>query len=302
MCKALRLAAMLQVLLGVATPLTAQPRAGQELLDFVRDAHRASRESIRTCSCRVVFRGTIASTQSKTPKIESCSGRFWYSSDAVRAKVSDFGADEDWLWKDSVKKGVSRRTVNGRQAVGASRSNMASRYSGRCDAWARGLLVLNVPSQGIECAPFEQFVAHATRLTKAERRTIDGREMVVFRFFFDKSGDYSPWDVEIYFDPALNYLVRKTIYSCPGPKGNFRREDEVVQFKECAPGLFFPERLVGRSGPEGDFDFHHTTEISDIRVNEPLPPDIFRFRYPHGVYLTDSVREAEYQVDAEVAL
>lgn len=95
----------------------------------------------------------------------------------------------------------------------------------------------------------------------------------------------------------MNYLVRKTVYT--QAKGAYRREDEVVQFKECSPGVFFPERLVGRSGPGGNLDFHHQTLISDIRVNQPLPEGIFRLRYPEGIPFEDHIRGVRYLANSD---
>jgi len=94
-------------------------------------------------------------------------------------------------------------------------------------------------------------------------------------------------------------LVRKTIYTQQTKGTYYRREDEVVQFKECSPGVFFPERLVGGSGPEGDFNFHHHTLISDIRVNQPLPENIFHLRYPEGIPFDDHIRGVKYRANSE---
>jgi hypothetical protein len=156
--------------------------------------------------------------------------------------------------------------------------------------------------------PFEQFLERATRVKGAERRTIEGKELVVVGVVFDRSKEKdkgSVWDVEIQFDPAVNYLIRKMVFTAPGmaivagkPR-TFRREEEVVQFKECSPGVFFPERLIGGSGPEGNFNFNHVTIISEIRVNQPLPEGTFRFRFPHGVELVDSTRGVRYPVDSK---
>jgi hypothetical protein len=300
MCIPLRLILVAQVVLGAPAFLLAQPQSGPRLLDFIRDAHQASRESIRTCSCRVEFVATISPRNSTSPKTQSCSGRFWYSPDAVRAKVSEFEKDVDYLWTDSVRQAVVR-PQNGKDEVGASRGSFANRYIGRCDAWVRGLLVVNAPSRGIEYFPFEQFVSEATRLIRAERRSVDGKEMIVVQFYFEGTKELPmAWEVEVHFDPAVNYLVRKTIYTGGGTSENpIHRQDEVVQFKEYVPGLFFPERVVGWSETKGIRDFKYTTVLSEIQVNEPLPDGILRFRYPSGIYLTDSIRGTYYRIDSE---
>jgi hypothetical protein len=161
-------------------------------------------------------------------------------------------------------------------------------------------LVLNVP-ETIEHVPFEQLLAQATRVDKTERVTIDGKEMIVVRLTFDrKKPEDAVWKVEIQFDAGINYLVRRTEYIASYPKGKLWAESEAVQIKECAPALFFPEKIVGRSGPDGKkWDSNDTTVITDIRVNQKLPDGIFRFHYPNGVYLTDSIRQVGYRVDSD---
>jgi hypothetical protein len=161
----------------------------------------------------------------------------------------------------------------------------------------RGLLVLNVPGT-IEDVSFEQLVGLSEKFLGAEHRTIDGKEMIVIRLGFARREDFdATWSVEIHFDPAVNYMVRKTIYIATAKKGKIWREDEVVQFQESAPGLFFPEKGVGRSGPDGkNWDFNYTTLFSDISLNKPLADSIFRLSFPNGVYLTDSIRGTGYFV------
>jgi hypothetical protein len=194
---------------------------------------------------------------------------------------------------------VQRKAENGKSLTSASRNGFANRYIGRCDAWSRGLLVLNAP-ETIRSIPFEQLVSQATRVRGTERKSVAGREMVVVKLFFDRgSGRDYPWDVEIYFDPAYNYLVSKTVDWVHFPNGGTtQREDEVIRFKECTPGVFFPEKLAGRTGPDGKWDFTHTTAISDIRVTQPIAADVFHFRYPAGIYITDTIRGTRYRVDA----
>jgi len=91
----------------------------------------------------------------------------------------------------------------------------------------------------------------------------------------------------------VNYLVRKAIYSIPG--SSFRREDEIVKFLEIAPGIFFPVEAIGTSPP----DSRSKAKLLEIKVNQPLPPSIFKFSYPRGVYFGDSITGTQYRVDSE---
>jgi hypothetical protein len=289
----------IQAILFFQAPLRAHSESERDLLDFVRDAHRASREAIHTCSCRVEFKGV--SSRAGSDALQSCSGRYWVSPDAVRGIVSEFGQELDYLWTNSVRQSVSRAWSDGKQVMGASRSAYASSHLGRCDPWVRALLVLNQPSRGIEDLPFEQLVAEASRVRKVHRKSNDGGEMIVVSLSFEGTKELpSCWDVEIQFDPAVNYLVRRVYYTTSGEKGRMCRENEITEFKECTPGVFFPERARGRTFFEGkDPLFTYSVVFSDIQVNEPLPEDVFRFRYPEGLILTDSIRGTRYRVDAE---
>lgn len=279
---------------------SAQPSSGRELLDFVTQAHRASRELIHTTSCRVEFQVAIKNSRSNSTIRQSCSGKYWSSVDAIRLEVSDQNSnnplgdlreDLDYCWKDSVRKLVHRKSDSaGKQLVGAGRDGYENRYLHRCDAWARGLLVLNVPGT-INCLPFERLVEKATRLKRAEWKTVEGNKLAMIELVIPQANSPADsWDVQFYFDPNVNYLVRKEVYSL----GSYVREQEVVQFKESAPGLFFPEQVSGRSK-----DSTSSTLLSEIRVNQPLPAGVFNFRYPHGVYLSDGIKGVSYRVDIE---
>jgi hypothetical protein len=296
----LRVVLAIQAILFFHVPLRAHPESERELLDFVRDAHRASREAIRTCSCRVEFKGDLVSSRGGSDALQSCSGRYWVSPDSVRGIVSEFGQELDYLWTNSVRQSVSRAWSDGKQVVGAGRSAYASSHLGRCDPWVCGLLVLNQPSRGIANLPFEQLVAEANRVRKVHRKSNDGEEMIVVVLSFDGTKELpSSWEVEIQFDPAVNYLVRRVTYTTSGEKGRICRENEIAEFKECTPGVYFPERARGRTVTEGGKPFFtYSVVLSDIQVNEPLPDDVFRFRYPEGVILTDSIRGTSYRVDA----
>lgn len=231
----------------------AQPESGRELLDFVREAHRATREGIRTFSCKLEFRGASEGTDSSPPKSESCSASYWFGPSATRFRVTEFGMEADTLWRDSVRTAVVR---NADGHTGANRSQFASRFVGRCDAWARALLAPNLPGT-IDSLPFEQITAAAT-----------------------------------------NYLIRKVAYVSHLKAGTYRSENEVAHFKECSPGVFFPERLEGRYGNKDAWTFKSTTVLSDIRINPLLPENVFRLSIPHGVTLVDGIRGVSYKVDS----
>lgn len=288
-------------LLGLSQQLSAQPQDSRQLLDFVRNVHQTSRRLIQTCSCRVEFKNDITYLKpTKRSVTQTCSSKYWYSENAVRVEVLENNQNTQYVWKDSVRKSIVRRSSGGREAVAAGRDSYASRHLTRCDAWTQGLLVLNVPGT-IDCVPFEQFESRASRVTKAERIGSGGKEMIVVHLFFEGSDESSPpWNAQIHFDPTVNYLIRRTVYeTAPGARSAIRREHEVLHFKENTPGLYFPERIAGHSEGVDTYSASSATEILDIAVNRPLPEGTFRLRFPHGVRMTDGIRGVSYEVDSD---
>lgn len=283
------------LLLVVPSVTEAQGESAQLLLDFVRDAHRASREAIRTCSCRVEFTTTLV--HKTPPVVQSCTAQCWHSPDAVRVKVLETDRELDYVWKDNVRKEVIRRTSNGQTVIGATRGHFTNKHLHKSDAWEAGLLVLNSPGT-IWAVPFERLVTDASLCRRIERRRINGKEMIAAELFFDQSKDREgSWIVEVFFDPAANFLVRKTIYTMVG--GDLRREAETSEFQECAPGVFFPRTIAGTTEASGKVWATHSTKITDVRINERIPAEMFILRYPHGVVLTDDIRGTSYRVDRD---
>lgn len=140
----------------------------------------------------------------------------------------------------------------------------------------------------------------ASRPAKAERKKVDGNEMIAVNLSFDRSRERADsWDVEIQFDPTVNYLVRRTKYVQHGDNGRYVRDEEVIKFREFNGGVYFPERIVGQTALDGHKDGSYSTVITDIHVNETIPEGIFRFRYPEGVRVNDSIHRTNYRVDAE---
>ncbi len=277
--------------------VAAQPDSGQELLDFVREAHKASRESIRTCSCRVELTTVNRAAKVEKEQKQTSSGRYWYDSNSVRAKISDARGDEEYVWRDSTIEGLLRKTGSEGNIAGAFRSPRPYRYMPSCDAYIRGMFVFQIP-ESIKAVPFEQLVEQASHLNWAKWKQVGGKKMAVIGLHFDPPDEkQGEWDLEIYFDPSVNYLAQKSIYINDAGKNSSRNENEITQFTECSPSLFFPERGSGRSGKPDNWNFEHSTVISEIRVNQPLPENIFRMRYPYNVIMSDDTRGTTYRID-----
>ncbi len=292
-----RFAVLALVIVLIEQTALIQNAAADELLELALAAHRVSRASIHTCSCRVELTASIAKELKEAPGTQSCSCRYWYSQDAIRAKISEGGAEMDYLFSNFVRKGVIRRNVNGQPAMTGTRDGFTGAHRSRCDAWVRALLLLNIPSS-TEFVTLEELVKRATKISKTSREFVNGKEVIGVELAFDRvsaKGRSATWDVYVRLDPGKNYLVQRVEYSTTW----YRRHEEVTQFAEAAPGLFFPERIVGSSDSNGKFHGNSVSVISDLRINQKLPADTFAFRYPNGIPVADSIRGTEYRVNPE---
>ena len=171
------------------------------------------------------------------------------------------------------------------------------RYSQTGDAWLLGLLVINHP-QEVKSLPFEEIVKAASKVMKVDRQKNDAKEMIVVRLRFDTPPDGSDdtWEVEVFFDPSVNYLVKKVVKYYI----NHKRVDieEVISFKDMGSGIFFPTHVTGMCGVPDKFDTTRSEAIlTEIQVNELLPAEIFRVEYPEGTPLTDAIRGTFYRVN-----
>lgn len=277
------------LLFCAVTSLKSQPQTEQALLQYVQDAHRGSRELLRTCSCRMEFRSTLAEPNSAA-KIDSFTSYFWYSPPTLRCKVHHHGTTTDYIWSESIKQAVTQ--VAGAKRANATRSR-SNQHIPRGDAFIRGLLILQVPGTS-DCVPFEQFLARSKKGAEAKKVHLDSKEMIRVRAKFHEP-DSEQWSVELWFDPSVNYLVRKKRYTS---QDNYVLEDEVPEFQESGGGVFFPKKATGRSGSGGVFHHEHETTFSEIKLNHKLPDGIFKLQYPDGVYLRDNIRGVRYKVDS----
>src|SRR5262245_34188129 len=101
----LRVAMLLGLVLGSHTRALAQSTREKELLDFVVEAHRAARERIQTLQCRVQLVVMVAPKQ----ETQTVSAHYWYSRDAIRAKIEEPTHNLDYLLRDNVSNAITTR-------------------------------------------------------------------------------------------------------------------------------------------------------------------------------------------------
>jgi hypothetical protein len=277
----------------VACAQTTNTTMGVETLIL---AHKASREAIQTLHCRVSYsrRNDVSPSESPGP----IKGEFWSSDKAVRLKVTQHGEELDHVWFGNLCKCIIRRKVDGREQIGAQVASFADRFfHPRADPYQIGILVLNLPGTA-DFLTVERLAERATGKLRVDEKLVEGRKIIAIEMVFEPSKiQRDRWKLEVQFDPVVNFLVSRTIYTGFLETGTLVRDESVQEFKEAAPGLFFPTRVVGRGEMSGKPWTSHVAEISDVEINRLLPGGIFDLRFPHGITMTDSIRGVTYRVD-----
>lgn len=264
--------------------------SAEDLLEEVRAGNKSSLESIRTLSCRI----TVATPISPIGPTEASTADYWQSGDSWRVRCSVVGQPSDWVRHEFVTKKVMR---SGEKTIFVIERADPDDPHSRFDVYGRGLLKLFGP----EARPLtlEKILLHPHQLGKTTRQPYQGHECVVLKISTDLVAGKNS-DFEVWFDPQVNYLACRLIRDSKrrSDQRSVHQESQVLRFTEAAPGVYFPAETERKSHTDGKLTQHDIVTISDIRINQPLPPNIFELPIPPGATVIDEIQDREYQVDA----
>lgn len=268
----------------------------QELLEEVRAGNKAALESIRTLSCRITVTSSISTP---SPIVESTAD-FWQSGDSWHVRLHRAGKVHDTVRHDFIRKSLSQAsgTGSGEGTVFKIARAVADEPPGRIDPYGRGLLTL--------CGPkgwpltLEELLSRKHKVVQISRKPYQGHECTVLKISLALD-DQTSGDFEIWFDPKVNYLACKLTgeFTSPSDQPKVRRESQVLHFTEAAPGIYFPMQAETQFFSGDKLTKHEVVAYSDIRVNQPLPPNIFELSIPPNAKVIDAIQDREYQVDAQ---
>jgi hypothetical protein len=273
----------------IGTTLAARPATANddELLRVVQDGHRAAIESIRTFSCRAELKFE------PTQPLARQTAEYWRSGRDFRVRVKSFGSRDDecdTLVRDGVVKQYEsypwRKGESARHGLIGVRDQPFS-----CNPWAYGLLTF--PGQTKYRVPLDELLTDAHRVQSVRRDTRDGRALIHLDLSHDRAR------LDIWFDPAVNYLARIVRVRAEPPAGGpIDSVATVTEFREVAPGIYFPTRVHQQSTTGGDAKSDKwAATFTDITVNKPLPPDSLTLRFPPGIMVSDLVRNGVFRTD-----
>jgi hypothetical protein len=262
-------------------------REQTDLLSLVRAGHRAARESIHTLSATITIELTF-------PKEEVfMTGKYWRSPNLVRVQEVHSGIN-DYLLAGSEIRQVGR----GRRPEGSGYSYNALRkpatdFFCACNAWSQMLIEFRGPRGGQH--EFDRFLEFAKDPPKLKKETLDGRECIRLTMSYDmEMGEEA--QITLWHDIGYNYLVRKLAakYTKTGGSG----EMELSDFLESPPGVFLPTKCRKQTSLHGKQVSGSVTTLSDVRINEPIPPGVFQLpSIPRGTIMSDWVQGTKYPVD-----
>ena len=253
---------------------------------------------IQTLHCRVES-GNILNLPNGKTRSSKREGEFWYIPGQVKARIIDANFNQEYTWKDSILKQFSTTTEPGSDTplYSAIHSNSDTRYIHNLDPFLVGLMVIN-PPETVNGAPLSQILNKSVIAKKTENKTDENGEYIVLNLEFKPNNDQtikSDWNLELYFDKSVNFLVKKAIYT--QIKTNFRRIIEVTNFKRYNNGIFFPDSIVNRSFDGDKLTKLTIAKFTNVVINEKITEEIFNIQYPHGILLTDNIKKTNYNIN-----
>jgi hypothetical protein len=250
-----------------------------DLLATVRARHRASLESIRSISCELL----TTTEPDRGAGVEKA--KYWQSGESIRCQF-----EHNFFKEDALIRGprlVHVRTLAGSKAPRGLISQSHG-YSLMPSPWAAGLC-RHLSEERAILSTFDEILGKPYRLHSAKSVRENGRDLVHIRI------SHKGGDVQLWFDPRVNYLVAKSVRG----REPILAEDTVQEFKEVKPGIFFPVLIRSVARDAGKVFSTSTTTISRIDINGQMPSDIFDLRFPPGILVSDSFKNALFKTDAK---
>lgn len=124
----------------------------------------------------------------------------------------------------------------------------------------------------------------------AKRDLIDGRPVIWLRYTYYLTPEFAMRATQ-WHDPTKGYLVvRRDLDAVDGSRPGSR--NEVTDFV-AAGGVEFPTKATS-TVEQPDGTSVHTTTVTDLQINRPLPAGAFDLTLPAGTRVLDDVRKSEY--------
>ncbi len=259
----------------VGLPISVRAEDEGELLALVKAGHRSAQESIHTLSCTVRFEKGFPTLQL------AAEGKYWHSFDRARIQQETPTGTEDYYYlrRESEVRNVTRNRPRTGQPEWSAGREFINHMPRELDVWRHMFLEFDLYSQGAKGTP------------RVQRERVDGRDCVRVTMTVLRGVESQ---VEFWFDVGRNYLIWKRVVSAK----EFRSEDEIVEFIEPQPGVFFPTKRVAKSFRGREQNIQAVITLSNVRINEPIAKAVFELpRVPSGTMCSDLIKKQLYPID-----
>jgi outer membrane lipoprotein-sorting protein len=259
-------------------------------VSVVQNGHRASVDAIRSFHCRV-----IQTNDYDNKNVQS--GEYWRSQDNVGIVWKEQGLDGKVVETGAVMKAYSHTVHKGKEMDVLAINRRSAMPSNQCDVWYYALIVA-LPTDPESTAPTSFFdllqILKDKEVLSTKTVVQDERQIVIMTYSPGKNTTEELW-----FDPGVNFLVRKHRIIVDTPDGSGRVESvrEVLKFTEAAPGYYFPAEVHAHVTRNDKTVASVRWHLTDIEINRPVDPKVFQFSLPAGTTAIDNIAGARYAVD-----
>lgn len=289
------------VALTLCLPLSAA-RADEtrdRLLERVRVGNAATITAIQTFRCTFSSTFVYHNGNKQRSADRPLEGTYWREGNVLRlrqtgARAEGLAAIETIHIGDKVSQlnqyAPSEKYPNGFQVYTIYQIDAKT-----ADVWLLALFEHFGP-RDIETRTYDQLTALSHTILGVAEVTEEGRKLI--RVEAEYRGAQRVRHT-FYFDPAVNYLIRKTV-SEPAAGAMWTHTFEVEDFREVSPGVYFPSgtRRHWSDGKGGVYSTE-TVRFTDVEINRPLPTRALKLPLVAGVECADLVRNVKYPVDAD---
>ncbi len=282
----------------LVAPADGRADDSQNLVSRATEAHTASLAAITTLRAKVTAEVSMVEGAALPPgfdpkkaaEIKRYVGEF--SRAGVRLRMTE---TEGPLGRRSVLKDLAAKkayllgdsTPSGRPTGGLVTDDFQlSSPIDLCDGWVF-CLPRPVPPDYETYVPLKEAVAKARKVT-AWAEKLDGADSIRLDLEMDAEGS----KFEIWLDIGTNYLFKRIVST---PRGKPGLEFRMSEFKEIKKGIFCPtkaERILYRGTKT-------RIELTDIRVNDPIPDSVFDVRLAPGGLFTDESDGKVYKAGSD---
>jgi hypothetical protein len=272
--------------------LAAGPAEETPLLELAQNAHRAAIESLSSVECDV----TVMRSQHGEAAHKIAQGHYARSGGTVRVQEETARGTQDGVFKDSAATvlGKERARPGDRPAPGSAVRSSIPEVALSCDVWSQMLMQFHAPGQS-RCRSLDEVLANALAAPEVTKVHEGGNEYVQIDVIMARNAGTDA-HMQLLLDPRVNYLVKREVL---GPRSRTRAVFEVGEFSEPLAGVFIPVAATAQTITDGREVSRLEIKLSNIRINQPVPPERLDLKIPAGTLVLDRIRHKQYKAGAD---